>query len=453
MLSTDLNYILIQLFQPYFYYSTILLVVSFICVKALMKYNGLLTARIRSLCCLFPLTIPVLLSVLVSSWFITRLLFKISISYNLHNSILAMPLDPRMIMPPSRTLNHFWPIDNSPVTNMLLAIGLTLSVFYLLATITLSGGIVKRIFRIVELEPGEYESLQRKINELSKKLDIESPKIGLMEDLRPNAFTIGYGRRTMLVFSLGILKTLKEKELAAVATHELAHVKNNDFLFKTVSVALTLLSFFNPFAYFASATAQREREILADEEGARILGQPRLLAKTLVKIYEASRAFPKEGIIARLASGLFLSSPTSVRSMLLSTHPRLDQRVENIRRLDNRREPARVNPLLSITISTIIITAGIMSTYYLASIRSSFIRQYFPTMLFEMPLEERNLIPAHGGDNMEKLRVFGFFRFRNTLPNDFNELCFKIMVLKMEESGPDHHSTVKSRFNIYSLKV
>lgn len=101
--------------------------------------------------------------------------------------------------------------------------------------------------------------------------------------------------------------------MAAVAAHELAHVKNKDSLFKTVSVALTLLSFFNPFAYFASATTQREREIFADE-GARILGQPRLLAKTLVKIYEGSRAFPKEGFIARLASGLFLTPPTPARS-------------------------------------------------------------------------------------------------------------------------------------------
>jgi hypothetical protein len=72
-----------QLFQPYFYYSTTLLVVSFICVKALVKYNRLLTARIKSLCYLFTLAIPVLLIALTSSWSITRLLFGNSISgYN-----------------------------------------------------------------------------------------------------------------------------------------------------------------------------------------------------------------------------------------------------------------------------------------------------------------------------------------------------------------------------------
>lgn len=182
----------------YFNYSTILLMVSFICIKALIKYNGFLTARTRGLCYLFPLTIPVLLATLILPWSIAMLFFKISVSYDLHNVILAMPHSLYMIMPPSRTLNHFWPIYNPLVTNMFLTTGLTLSVFYLIVTITLSGRIVRRVFRIVELEPSEYESLQRKIDELSKKLSIEPPKIGLVEDLRPNAFTIGYGRGTCL---------------------------------------------------------------------------------------------------------------------------------------------------------------------------------------------------------------------------------------------------------------
>jgi heat shock protein HtpX len=436
MLTIDPNYILIQFFQPYFYYSTILLAVSFICVKALAKYNRLLTARVKSLCYLFPLTIPVLLIPFASSWLIMRLFLEAKISsYGLHNTPPALRLDPHIsTLPPPIVFNHVKLLNNPPVANMLLAAGLTLSVSYLLATVVLNGRAAKRVFHVVELEPEEYESLQRRVGELSRRLGINPPRIGLVEDLRPNAFTIGYGERTMLIFSLGMLKTLEERELAAVAAHELAHVKNNDFLFKTASVALALLSFFNPFAYFASATAQREREILADEEGARILGQPRLLAKTLVKIYEASRAFPKEGIITRLATGLFLSSPTSLRSML-STHPRLDQRVETIRRLNDGKEPTPANPLLSITISILIIAAGIISTYYLASIQRSFIRQYLLTMVFKTPLEEKGFIPAYSLDSMKRIRISNFSRLRNISPNGLNELRPGMMVLKIEEDG------------------
>jgi len=453
MLTIDPNYILMQFFQPYFYYSTTLLAVSFICVKALAKYNRLLTARVKSLCYLFPLTIPVLLIPLASSWPITRLLLEAKASgYSLRNTPLALHLNPHIsTLPPPIVFNHAKLLNNPPVTNMLLAAGLTLSAFYLLATVTLNDRVAKRVFRIVELEPEEYESLQRRVGELSRRLGINPPRIGLVEDLRPNAFTIGHGQRTMLIFSLGMLKTLKERELAAVAAHELAHVKNNDSLFKTASVALALLSFFNPFAYFASATAQREREILADEEGARILGQPGLLAKTLVKIYEASRAFPRESIIVRLASSLFLSYPISVGSMLLSTHPRLDQRVENIRRLGNEGETVHANPLLSIAISILIIAAGIVSTYYLASIQNSFVRQYFTTIVFKTPLEGKRLIPAHNTDSMEKIIIPVFFKLRNVSPDGFNKLRSRIMVLKMDDKYII--PCAQARFNVSSLKL
>ncbi|MEM3390092.1 MAG: M48 family metalloprotease [Thermoproteota archaeon] len=455
MLTIDLNYILIQLFQPYFYYSTTLLVVSFICIKTLVKYNHLLTTKVKSMCYLFPLTIPVLLIALTPPWFITRLLLAIKVGTSPHSILQVAPLNPRIAkLPPIMVFNHVNLFDKPSVTNMLLVAGLTLSVLYLLTMITLNERVAKRVFRIVELEPSEYQPLQKKVGELSRKLGINPPRIGLVEDLRPNAFTVGYGQRTMLVFSLGILQTLNERELAAVAAHELAHVKNNDFLFKTISVSLTLLSFFNPFAYFASATAQREREILADEEGAQILRQPGLLAKTLVKIYETSQAFPKESIITRLASGLFLSYPISVGNMmLLSTHPRLDQRIEKIRRLNKRGKAARTSPLLSVTVSILIITAGIISTYYLASIQSFFIRQYFPMMLFNTPLEEKRLIPAYGLDSAGRIRVSGFFRFRNGSPNDFNELHLRIIVLWMEEDSQNYYHAVEPRLNIHSLRV
>ncbi|MEM2088656.1 MAG: M48 family metalloprotease [Thermoproteota archaeon] len=427
----ELNYIVMQLFQPYFYYSTTLLIVSFFCVKALAKYNHLLTTRIRSICYFLPLTIPVLLMTFNPHWLTMGFFFISPLSHNLHNTLLLVLLNPDKAPPLPTASNYFKLIEVPsvprltgvpPITSILYAVGLKLSLLYLAVTIILGDRILKRVFHIVELEPGEYESLQRKVREVSGELGVKPPKIGLVEDLRPNAFTIGYGRRTMLVFSLGILKTLKEKELTAVAAHELAHVKNHDFLFKTLSITLTLLSFFNPFAYFASVTAQREREILADEDGTRVLGHPNLLAKTLIKINEASRIFPKENFIARLTSGLFLSSPVSMRSRLLSTHPKLDQRVENIRKLCNREKLVHSNPLVSIVISILIIAAGVASMYYLASIQSSFVRQYLPAMPFRMFPGGGGLSLTPGLDRFENMRVPGYLKLRLKALTPFNKL-------------------------------
>lgn len=427
MVPIDLNYVVMQFFQPYFYYSTILLIVSFVCVKALAKYNHLLTTRIRSLCYLLPLTIPVLLVVFAPPWLTMRFFFDFNpLSAKPRTTVfLLLFLNTNMVQSSPTAFNHFSKlIGVPPITSILYAVGLTLSLLYLAITIILGDEILKRVFHIVELEPGEYESLRRKIRELSGKLSVEPPRIGLVEDLRPNAFTIGYGQRTMIVFSLGILKTLKEKELAAVAAHELAHVKNHDFLFKTVSITLTLLSFFNPFAYFASATAQREREMLADEDGTRVLEHPNLLAKTLMKIYEASRTFPKESFIVRLASGLFLSSPTSMGSKLLSTHPKLDQRVENIRRLCKGGKPNNSNLLVPIAISILVIAAGVASIYYLALIQSSFIRQHLPIMPFKLFPDEKGFTSLKPGFNkFENMQMPRYFKLRlETLtPGFFNK--------------------------------
>jgi hypothetical protein len=120
---------------------------------------------------------------------------------------------------------------------------------------------------------------------------------------------------------------------------------------------------------------------------------------------------------------------------MLSTHPRLDQRVETIRRLNDGKEPTPANPLLSITISILIIAAGIISTYYLASIQRSFIRQYLPTMVFKTPLEEKGFIPAYSLDSMKRIRISNFSRLRNISPNGLNELRPGMMVLKIEEDG------------------
>ena len=47
----DFEGILNQIFQPYFYYSVMFLVVSFVCVKILTKYCNFIGQRTKSLVC------------------------------------------------------------------------------------------------------------------------------------------------------------------------------------------------------------------------------------------------------------------------------------------------------------------------------------------------------------------------------------------------------------------
>ena len=149
--------------------------------------------------------------------------------------------------------------------------GLAVGGIYAVQRLCFGDWIAGRVLNVINLAPNEYEWLQAEIAKIAKKLSIATPQVALVEDLRPNAFTMGYGRKTRIVFTLGLLNVLDKEEIVAVASHELAHIKSHDFLFKTISNALTAVSFFNPLAYFSFFNAQREREMLADENGAKLL--------------------------------------------------------------------------------------------------------------------------------------------------------------------------------------
>lgn len=405
----DLNDILMQVFQPYFYYSTILLVVSFICVKLFTKYNLLLTTRVKSMCYLIPLAFPVLLAIINTHWLIGRFLFEASIL--IHNQLNTGLIKPRIPaanphIPLSIRINGLPPV--LPVTSLLYAVGFSIALAYLVVTTSLGDRIVRRVFHVIELDQEEYESLQEEIKRLSVRIGINPPKVGLIEDLRPNAFVMGYGRRTVLVFSLGLLKTLTRKELVAVAAHELSHVKNHDFVFKTLSTALSMISFFNPFAHFSSASAQRERETLADEECVKMIRNPGLFKKAIIKINKASLKFPREGFTARLMSSLFLSSPISLRT-LFSTHPKLEYRIRNIEKL-NRKDIERKSLFYSMVLSVLVIAVGVLSIYLLASIQISFVRQYLPSA-FLTPLE-RTLFIELNSDRMKSIQIQGYLKHK-----------------------------------------
>ena len=216
------------------------------------------------------------------------------------------------------------------VTGIICYIGLIAGALFALSMVLSDDRLARRVLRVILLSPQEHQWLQAKVTESSKKLAIAPPKIGVVEDLRPNAFTIGYGRRATIVFSIGLLNLLSREEVVAVASHELAHVKNNDFFFKTISNALTTVSFFNPLAYISSSTAQREREMLADERAVELLEKPSALANALAKICKALQNLPKETMLANFSSNLLVSSSVLHRVGILSTHPRLDTRLRNI---------------------------------------------------------------------------------------------------------------------------
>jgi Zn-dependent protease with chaperone function len=236
--------------------------------------------------------------------------------------------------------------------------------FFALTMIIEDDRIARRILRVILLSADEQPWLQSMVAESSKKLAIVCPKVGVVEDLRPNAFTIGYGRGATVVFSMGLLNLLSKEEVTAVALHELAHVKHNDFFFKTLTSALVAVSFFNPVAFISASAAQRQRELFADEGAVALLDHPSALSSALTKICSSLKNLSGVGLFDRSSVGLLFVSSVFFRSGILATHPRLPARLGNISR--QKSGSARLSGrsiLRAVMLSVVLFSFFIVSSY------------------------------------------------------------------------------------------
>lgn len=108
--------------------------------------------------------------------------------------------------------------------------------------------------------------------ELNEKVCLMASRLGLSEPVEAGVFDSGKievlssaGRRHAILVSVGALEAFSQKQLEAVLFHELAHLKNEDSVWKTVCTA-GLFSVFAPFA-----AALRKLAVLHQEECANAL--------------------------------------------------------------------------------------------------------------------------------------------------------------------------------------
>jgi heat shock protein HtpX len=362
----SLNDFLTQILQPYFFYSLVFLSLSFVCIKVFLKFNPLISRRIQSTIWLIPLFIPI--SVMI--FFYPQTLISMGIP----------KLPPEISVSASATTTSvniigFASISVFSITGLLCLGGAIAATGYLILTIVFGQRIAMKAFHVTMMYPEEYVSLQEKVKEISQKIGTPAPKVGIIDDLRPNAFTMGYGKNAVIVFSLGILKMLNIDELTAVVSHELAHVKSRDYLFRSISYTMNILSFFNPLSYFAASSAQKERELLADEKGAALLSEPRVMSDALAKLETVLQTFPKERFANRLSASLFLVSPLSRRSEILSAHPQMAHRVHNIAMHASKTTSKPINRGTIMALSLILIIAASAVGYGVICLQTSFFLQ------------------------------------------------------------------------------
>ncbi len=234
-----------------------------------------------------------------------------------------------------------------------------------------SDSVAMRAMRAREVTPEEAPELHGMIDRLCALADMPKPRVGISDLAVPNAFATGRSPdRAVVCVTTGILRTLDAEELEAVLAHELSHVAHRDVLVMTVAssagIAAGLLMRFAQFggmgrsrtssslpavlvavvvslvvyavSYLLLRLLSRYRELSADRAGAYLTLKPSALASALQKISGAIATIPQKDHRASKAMNAFFIAP-AVKGVdlqtLTSTHPSLEQRLEQLARIQS----------------------------------------------------------------------------------------------------------------------
>jgi len=232
--------------------------------------------------------------------------------------------------------------------------------------------------RAREVTPQDQPRLHNIVEGLSIAAGIPKPRVYVIPEQAPNAFATGRNpEHASIAVTEGLLSTMNRVELEGVIGHELAHVVDRDILVGTVvatlvgaviliseffmrswwwggargrrggdrggggieaiifAVGLVLLVLAPIIGQIVRLAVSRQREFLADAQGALLTRYPPGLASALRKIGAAS-GIPMHSANNATAH-LWLNQPSRVQGegmgpleKLFSTHPPIEERIRRL---------------------------------------------------------------------------------------------------------------------------
>lgn len=240
------------------------------------------------------------------------------------------------------------------------------------------------------VEESDYPELHQKVEKLARSAELPKPNVAIADNEKPNAFATGRNpENSVVAVTKGLLENMSSQEIEGIIAHELAHIKNRDMLVNTMAamiagtiaylsiagrmsvlfgrsrgkgsiIALVGLLLLPIAATMVKLAVSRTREYGADEEGAKISGNPGYLADGLERIQKITkekqssdktrstrgrtRRSPRRRSPSRsqgtkenpATSHMYIYNPFSGSSVtkLFSTHPPTEERIEKLRQME-----------------------------------------------------------------------------------------------------------------------
>ncbi|MFD2367546.1 M56 family metallopeptidase [Pseudoduganella sp. GCM10020061] len=134
-------------------------------------------------------------------------------------------------------------------------------------------------------------ALQARLTRMAQRFGIGRPvALGVVGDL-DSPVTAGWWRPVVLV-PAALIARIPPELLEALLAHELAHIRRHDYLVNLVQSAIEIVLFYHPTVWWLSGRVRAEREQIADDLAASMLGEPRRLALALSELDRLQLATP-----------------------------------------------------------------------------------------------------------------------------------------------------------------
>ena len=228
-----------------------------------------------------------------------------------------------------------------------------------------------------QVDEQQAPQLMNVVREIAIAANIPMPKVHVIDDTAPNAFATGRDpQHASIAITTGLLEKLDREELQGVIAHELSHVRNLDIRFSLivgvmVGAIAILADFFLRFTFwgggrggdrdrgggggaqaiifvlaivlavlaplisrFIQLAVNRQREYLADATAVELTRNPYGLERALAKISGDAEVLE---VANRGTQHMYFTNPIKKfearSSSLMSTHPRIVDRINRLRQL------------------------------------------------------------------------------------------------------------------------